>query len=125
MPHWGALKKDQTFFFFNYEGLREGLGLSNIGMVPNTLARQGILPDPDNPGATKTVEVADSVKPFFEFFPIPNGRDFGDGTAEFISSPNRITNEDFVTGRFDHQFNDHNSLFVCYTYDEGEQFAFQ
>lgn len=119
----GPLKKDKTFFFFNYEGLREGLGLSNIAIVPNALSREGILPDPNNPGGTRTVQVADSVKPFLDFFPIPNGRDFGDATGEFISSPNRITNEDFVTARFDHQFNDRNSIFVRYTFDEGEQFT--
>src|SRR5262249_48843675 len=40
----GPIKKDKTFFFGGYEGLRQGLGTTLIANVPTPLARQGVLP---------------------------------------------------------------------------------
>ena len=39
------LKKDKLFIFGNYEGFRQSLALSNVTVVPDTLARQGELPN--------------------------------------------------------------------------------
>ena len=45
---WGdPIKKDKTFFFGGYEGLRQGLDTTLIATVPTALARQGILPTTD------------------------------------------------------------------------------
>ncbi|MCK5351217.1 TonB-dependent receptor plug domain-containing protein, partial [bacterium] len=109
----GPIVEDKTFIFGTYEGLRERLGLTNVGVVINEDARNGILPGGN-------VMVADSVKPFFPFIPIPNGRDFGDGTAEFLSSPSKRTDEDYFSVRLDHQFSESNSLFGRYTFDDAE-----
>lgn len=116
----GPVVQDQTFIFGTYEGLREGLALSNVGIVINEAARNGMLPDLANPGETIEVEVDPSAEAFFPFIPIPNGRDFGDGTAEFLSSPNRTTHEDYISVRLDHTFSENNSLFSRYTIDDGE-----
>jgi hypothetical protein len=40
----GPIKKDKTFFFFNYEGFRHTLGLSNVTNIPNPQTRAGNLP---------------------------------------------------------------------------------
>ena len=116
----GPIVEDKTFIFGTYEGLREGLAVSNVGIVINEAARNGTLPDLANPGETIDIEVADSAAVFFPFIPIPNGRDFGDGTAEFVSSPNRTTHEDYFSVRLDHTFSENNSLFSRYTIDDGE-----
>ena len=40
----GPIKKDKTFFFGNYEGLRQGNGTVQSAQVPTAATRQGILP---------------------------------------------------------------------------------
>ena len=107
----GPIQKDKTFFFVGYEGLRQGLGTTQIATVPTVLARQGILP-------TGTVAVSSSVIPILNFYPLPNGRDFGDGTGEYISSPTVVTNEDNVMVRVDHQLNAKTGIFGRYSFDQ-------
>ena len=135
----GPIKQDKTFIFGNYEGLREGKGLTNIGIVSNDTARAGFLPsfdangdpilDPNGDPVLRPLQdprgnpvpVDPSVEPFLTFFPHVNGRDFGDGTGEFLSSPTRVTNEDYFVIRFDHEFNESNSFFARYSFSDGEQ----
>jgi len=126
----GPIVEDKTFIFGTYEGLREGLGLSNVGVVINENARNGLLPvfdadrnpvlDPNGDPVLRSVMVADSVKPFFPFIPLPNGRDFGDGTAEFLSSPSKSTDEDYFSVRLDHEISENHNIFGRYTFDEGD-----
>src|SRR3989442_14734728 len=41
----GPLRKERLFLFGNYEGFRQRLGLSNVAVVPDQQARQGLLPN--------------------------------------------------------------------------------
>ncbi|MCH8819860.1 MAG: TonB-dependent receptor, partial [Acidobacteria bacterium] len=120
----GPISRDRTFIFANYEGLRESLGLTNIAVVPDAASRQGILPEFDSDGlptgGTKSIVVADEVKPFLDLFPLPNGRNFGDGSGEFLSGPTKTTNEDYLSIRFDHHFSTEDNIFVRYTFDEAD-----
>ncbi len=107
----GPIKKDQTFYFGAYEGLRERLGLTQIATVPSPSAKNGLL------AGGRVVPVSAAIRPFLVLWPNPNGRDFGDGTAEFINSPSRPTNEDYFMVRIDHQLTSKHSVFGRYTYD--------
>ena len=40
----GPIKKDKLFLFGNYEGFRQALAFSNVSVVPDEQARQGLLP---------------------------------------------------------------------------------
>jgi Carboxypeptidase regulatory-like domain len=109
----GPIKKDKTFFFVGYEGLRQGQETTQVATVPTALARQGILP-------TQTVPVNPDVVPFLNLYPLPNGPDFGDGTAQFLSAPNGITGEDYGMVRVDHQLNAKTSIFARYEIDNDQ-----
>ena len=117
----GPIRKDQTFFFGTYEGLRQNLGETNIETVPDNNARQGILPDLQNPGQFFNVGVAPQVKPFLVVFPPANGRNFGDGTAQSITNPNQVSSEDFFIARIDHKISDKDSVFGRYNFDQSNQ----
>ncbi len=107
----GPAKKDRTFVFGGYEGLRQSLGQSLLSTVPTAAARLGNLP-------TGVVTVEPAVKPYLDLWPLPNGRDFGDGTGEFRRSDKDDTRQDFVQGRLDQNFSDTDSFFVRYTIDD-------
>ena len=100
----GPIRKDKTFFFANYEGLRQNRTLTNSRTVLSDAARQGLLPG-------RTITVSGLIKPYLALIPSPNGRDFGDGTAEYLwVAPTDVT-EDFGSIRVDHQLSDRHSLF--------------
>jgi len=106
----GPIKKDRTFFFMGYEGLRQVLGTTDTAVVPGPQARQGILP-------TGTVTVNPVMAPFINLFPLPNSRLLSDGTGIFLSAPSVVTNEDNFMVRVDHQLNDKHAIFARYTWD--------
>src|ERR1700693_4791340 len=66
---------------------------------------------------TGTVPVNPASVPYLNLYPLPNGRDFGDGTGEFLSSPTVVTNEDNIMVRVDHQLNAKTGIFGRYTFD--------
>ncbi|MBI4442480.1 MAG: TonB-dependent receptor [Acidobacteria bacterium] len=112
----GPIQKDKTFFFAGYEGLIERLSLSYVAIVPNDLARQGILP-----GATGNVGVDPLVRPYLEQFPRANGSDIGDGRALFLSNPVRETDAHNLMSRVDRRFSDKSSFYIRYTLDPADR----
>ncbi len=114
----GPIRRNKTFFFANYEGLRENLGLTRIARVPDEAARRGLLPDPRNPGSFINVVISPAVTPILAVFPLPNGRNFGNGTAELISTRSRPIDEDFFVVRIDHSISDSDSIFGRYSFDD-------
>ena len=110
----GPVVGDKTFFFGSYEGFRERLGLTSIATVPTGATRVGNLP-------SGQVPVNPEVEPFLALYPLPNGRDFGDGRAEYLFGTNSDTDEDFFVIKVDHYFSDSRSLFVRYSYDNADK----
>ena len=128
----GPIKKDKTFFFGSYEGLRQRLGVTQIFTVPDANAHQGILPTTaaicasgsgtyNAAAGLCTFAVNPAVKPFLDSFPLPNGQIFSSGTGEFTRPFGLPTNENFVMGRIDQRFSDKDSLFGRYTFDNANQ----
>lgn len=107
----GPIYKDRTFFLGSFEQLRQRLGVTTISVVPDVNARLGILP------GLPTVNVNPAVPAYLALVPLPNGRNFGDGSGQFITSASQPTDDTFFAGRLDHRLSQATSLFARFTYD--------
>ncbi len=121
----GPLRTDRFFLFGNYEGYRQNLGITDVTLVPDTQARLGLLPDPNNPsGPRKNYGVANGVAPLFKLWPEQNGPELLDakgnptGIGEAFSNPTQHIREDFGTARFDANLTSRDLLFAVYTVDD-------
>jgi hypothetical protein len=103
-PSIGYKGTNRTFFFFDYEGLRQDLGSTTVNIVPSRAARAGQL-------AGGKVTVDPKIAPFLALFPLPNAGESGDiGFFSFASQA--VTKVNFFTGRLDHKFSEADSLSV-------------
>jgi hypothetical protein len=108
----GPIKRQKTFFFFDYEGIRQSLGVTAVSVVPSPQARQGHL-------ISGAVTVDPLVLPYLSFFPLPNGPISGDGGTFSLVTQN-LTTESFATARGDHRFSDKDSLHMTWLFDNGQ-----
>ena len=114
----GPIRTDRLFFFGSYEGLRDKLGVTQRGVVPDENARRGLLPDARNPGQLLNVGVHPNIRPYLDLNPMPNGKNFGDGTAEYVFSQTEPTTQNYFVGKLDYRYGPSNSIFGRYTFDD-------
>jgi Carboxypeptidase regulatory-like domain/TonB dependent receptor/TonB-dependent Receptor Plug Domain len=133
----GPIQKDKTFFFVDYEGLRQTLGTSNLDIVPSADARNGMIhvTQPDgsitactigvaSPGCTLTnsagtVGVDPLVKPFLGLYPLPNAGVIAPGDTGFFNvATNQIARENFTTARIDRKFSEKDSVSGTFFWDK-------
>ena len=133
----GPIVKDRTFFFFSYEGFREGLGISDIDTVPTLDAKRGIMPA--NGGACSAfllglggvydgatdkcvIPVNPDAQPFLDLYGPPNRPSMDRGlTADQATNSTQPTEEDYFNARVDHSFSDTDSFFARYTTSVGNK----
>src|SRR5215467_1880279 len=107
----GPLRKNKSFVFGNYEGLRQNLGLSVLSLVPDDASR---------------ARAVTSIEPLLALWPVANGRELltatgaPSGIAEAFSNPIQTIREDFGTVRFDQLFSDNDTFTVAYTADDSQ-----
>ena len=108
----GPIRKNRAFFFGDYEGVRQNLGVTQISLVPSANARQGIL-------STGNVTVDPTVSKFISaFYPLPNGKLTSSGdTGQYSFAGPDISSEDFFTTKEDLQFSQKDSMNVTYLFD--------
>jgi hypothetical protein len=100
----GPVIKDKAFFFVNYEGLRQTLGQTLIGFVPNAAVR------------AQVVTASPVLKPIMDAF--AKGQTPVDANTDQITVQGTNTvREDSGLFRFDYRFNDRNTAFVRYSID--------
>ncbi len=115
----GPLRRDRSFFFLGYEGLRERLGRTISTVVPDEAARQGTLPAPG--GGTIALPVSAAVRPYLDEFPLPNGANLGGGLAAYSFPFEQTIDQDLFQVRLDQNLGRSDQLFVRYTHDRAEQ----
>jgi hypothetical protein len=108
----GPIKKDKTFFFVEYAGLRQRLGEPDIVAVPTTAERTGIVTEN---GYTYQVPLNAVASQVLGKYPMPNepGGIYGANTYNFMFS--QPTTDDQFSARLDHHFAK-DTLFVRASY---------
>src|SRR5580658_8819507 len=101
----GTLKKDRSFYFFSYEGLRLRLPQVALDSVPDLNARESASP---------------AVQPFLNAYPLPNGPELGDGIATFNASFSNKATLDAYSLRLDQRLTSRVSLFGRFNYSPSE-----
>jgi hypothetical protein len=140
----GPIRKDRTFIFGDYEGIRQTQGVTVVSTVPSDNARLGILSGPGqiaqnkpagtpcttaggtsghylDPAATICVDdkvAAKGAAPYGYLDLFPHGTLPNGDKATFVNTAPRVVTENFYTLRVDHKISDKDSLFGTYMYDK-------
>jgi hypothetical protein len=143
----GPIIKNRTFFFADYEGVRQSKGIPNPDNVPSPTARgldasgnptqiaRICFLDPTAPAGTPCTPntplpltgpgAAPNPDPMTHIDAAaqrylqlyPIPKDCGSDVCRFVFSAQQIVNENFVTTRIDHKFSDKDGLFGTYLFD--------
>jgi Carboxypeptidase regulatory-like domain/TonB dependent receptor len=95
----GPIVKERTFFFGSYEGMRL--------RVPQAATR-------DVPTVALKNSVSAPMRALLEAFPVANGRDYGNGFAEFSATWSNPATSDATAIRVDHKLSNKLTLFGRY-----------
>ena len=130
----GPIRKDKTFIFGDYEGIRQSKGITNLDTVPSLDARTGILtyPDPAHPHPSDCVPIVTAIpnqcqvtvdpspQKYLGLYPSPTEAPDPStpDIATFRFAGQQVINENFFTLRVDHKLSDRDNLFGTYLYDK-------
>jgi hypothetical protein len=127
----GPIFKDRTFFFGDYEGLRQVNGLTYTkttltqtqhndvnslnGGSPQALINAG--------NGTQGLPVDPIALAYLKLFPAPNAGAPGALTNNYVTSPNRTQSSNSFDVRVDHTFSARNLFFARYDYNKVNTFT--
>jgi hypothetical protein len=109
----GPIRKNKTFFFADYEGMRIVEGTTYVNTVPTLFEEQNLGNFSDIGGPVLSSSQLNSIAlKYFQLYPAPNLP----GVANnFTYSPNRRQTSDTFDLRGDHYFSDQDRFFARYT----------
>ncbi len=123
----GPIKRDKLFLFGNYEGFQQRLALSQLAIVPDNCARQGLMSTASGACGGPVPNLKTGMLPFVNaFWPAPNGNEFlvngqGSGAAQYFSNAPQAVRENFGMLRFDYVASSKDTFFANYTNDHGRR----
>ncbi len=110
----GPLNRNKTFFFSNYEGLRQALSTTTSATVPSAQARTGDL-------STGKIIVSPAVIPFLALWPLPNRPLLGTSDiGQYIFTATSRATENFGLIKLDHLITKNDNLLTSWSTDEGQ-----
>jgi outer membrane receptor protein involved in Fe transport len=134
----GPIRKDHTFIFGDYEGVRQSEGTTVTASVPSANARLGIIAgvaglnqpagtpcrNANTPGNTPghylsplaSICVDDKSAKYLPFFNLPSSSGPGD-FGGYVFPSQQVVSENYYTARVDQKFSEKDSLFGTYVYD--------
>jgi hypothetical protein len=101
----GPIVKNRTFFFANYEGLRQRVSQTTRNDVPSA--------------AFKAAATNPEVRRILDAYPAGTERTSSSEVDRVLATTTQLWREDAGTLRVDHRFNDNNTIFGRYNIDDG------
>src|SRR6058998_1177324 len=123
----GPIKKDKLFLFGNYEGYQQRLALSQLAIVPDNCARQGLMSLASGACGGPVPNLKPAMLPYVNsFWPAPNRGLYLDngqatGAASYFSNAPQAVRENFGLVRFDYVASAKDSFSATYTIDHGKR----
>jgi len=101
----GPIVRDKTFFYVNYEGIRQDLGQTLQGFVPTTILRNQVLAQ------------FPALGPIINAYPLGQTQ-VNSQVAQFSGSGRQLDHENSVMLRLDQRFTDNSTAFMRFNMDE-------
>jgi hypothetical protein len=110
----GPIHHNKSFFFGNYEGLRQALTVTQISSVPSDNARKGIL-------STGNITVDTNITKALAFYPhVNDGLSSTGDTGYYAVETAQKGTEDFYIARFDHEFSERDRASGTFLFDRSD-----
>ncbi len=106
--------RDRTFYFVEYQGLRQVLGTTQVLSVPTGAERSG-LDTTAFPGDTLHVPVNAQISKLLDVYPRPNNPSGTYGPRTYMAASNVYTSNDQFSVRVDHQIAKNQELMGRFT----------
>ncbi len=102
----GAIVRNKTFFYASYEGLRQRLDQTQIGLVPSPAF------------ASEASALSPALAPIVRAYPQGTSPTANPNIWNYVSPARQADNEDSGMMRFDEHFSDQTTAFIRYNADE-------